>query len=57
MKATSKPFVMRWWALDYIFLPPKYLPDLKRADAHSLGFFENINLVRILLTQGNDTRT
>ncbi|KAM7213662.1 Cytochrome P450 [Rhypophila decipiens] len=34
---------MRWWALDYIFLPAEYLPDLKRAVAHRLSFFENIS--------------
>jgi aspirochlorine biosynthesis cytochrome P450 monooxygenase len=36
---------MKWWALDYVFLPPKYLQDLKRAGAHDLNFFENISKV------------
>ncbi|KAK4158697.1 cytochrome P450 [Cladorrhinum sp. PSN259] len=43
IKATSKPFIMKWWGLDHIFLPRKYLPDLRRADAHRLSFFKNLN--------------
>ncbi|KAM7191669.1 Cytochrome P450 [Rhypophila sp. PSN 637] len=43
IKKTSKPFRMRWWGLDYIFLPPKYLLDLKRAEAHRLSFFESLD--------------
>ncbi|KAK4206223.1 cytochrome P450 [Rhypophila decipiens] len=47
IKKTSKPFLMRWWGLDYIFLPPKYLGDLnrslRRTDAHGLSFFESLN--------------
>ncbi|KAH8888269.1 cytochrome P450 [Thozetella sp. PMI_491] len=43
IRRTGKPFIMKWWAADYIFLPPKYLVDLKRADAHDLSFFENIS--------------
>lgn len=36
---------MKWWALDYVFLPTKYLRDLKRADTRDLSFFENISKV------------
>ena len=36
---------MKWWGIDYIFLPPKYLIDLKRASPESLSFFENISEV------------
>ncbi|KAM7211717.1 Cytochrome P450 [Rhypophila decipiens] len=43
IKKNSKPFLMRWWGLDYIFLPPKYLQDLERAEAHKLGFFASLN--------------
>ncbi|KAI1778805.1 putative cytochrome P450 monooxygenase [Hypoxylon cercidicola] len=43
IKQTGKPFVMKWWAIDYVFLPPKYLRDLKRASTQSLSFFENIS--------------
>ncbi|KAI0886467.1 putative cytochrome P450 [Annulohypoxylon maeteangense] len=43
IKRSGKPFVMKWWAMDYVFLPPKYLHDLKRADTHELSFFENIS--------------
>lgn len=42
---------MKWWSMDYVFLPPKYLPDLMRASAEELSFFENISKVSL------DTRT
>lgn len=45
IKQKDKPFVMKWWALDYVFLPAKYLRDLKRADTRDLSFFENISKV------------
>ncbi|KAJ4390992.1 hypothetical protein N0V93_004591 [Gnomoniopsis smithogilvyi] len=43
MKQTGGPFVMKWWGLDYVFLPPRYLVDLKRSDEKSLSFLENIS--------------
>ncbi|KAK5636070.1 hypothetical protein RRF57_011782 [Xylaria bambusicola] len=43
IKRTGNPFVMRWWGMDYVFLPPKYLYDLKRAHPRDLNFFENIS--------------
>ncbi|KAF2179247.1 putative cytochrome P450 monooxygenase [Zopfia rhizophila CBS 207.26] len=43
IKPTNRPFVMKWWARDYNFLPPKYLVDFKRAGTHSLSFFENLS--------------
>ena len=49
-KPEQKPFVMNWWAKDYIFLPPKYLDDLRRAENDHLSFFKNISDVSIRLS-------
>ncbi|KAI1934180.1 hypothetical protein LOZ65_000093 [Ophidiomyces ophidiicola] len=42
-KALGKPFVLNWWALDCLFMPPKYLDDLKKADFGSLSFFQSLS--------------
>ncbi|KAF2789623.1 cytochrome P450 monooxygenase, partial [Melanomma pulvis-pyrius CBS 109.77] len=42
-KSTGKPFVVRWWANDYIVMPPKYLNDVRGASWRHLSFFENIS--------------
>ncbi|KAH8723056.1 cytochrome P450 [Phaeosphaeriaceae sp. PMI808] len=42
-KALDKPFVLNWWALDCLFMPPKYLDDLKKADFKSLSFFQSLS--------------
>lgn len=34
---------MKWWARDYIILPPKYLPDIKHADSDELSFLTNLS--------------
>ncbi|KAK7746484.1 hypothetical protein SLS53_002443 [Cytospora paraplurivora] len=34
---------MIWWSKENIFLPPKYLQDLKRADESSLSFLRNLS--------------
>lgn len=47
IKKTGKPFVMKWWGMDHIFLPPKYLPDLQRANFHSLSFSQTIDDVSV----------
>jgi hypothetical protein len=39
-KALDKPFVLNWWALDCLFMPVKYLEDIKKCDPASLSFFE-----------------
>ena len=44
-KPLDEPFKMMWWAREYIFLPPKYLQDLKSADSASLSFFDNLSTV------------
>ncbi len=41
--AMGKPFLIKWWALEYVLLPPKYLEDLKHADVHNLNFFRSIS--------------
>ncbi|KAI1322269.1 cytochrome P450 monooxygenase [Xylariaceae sp. FL0255] len=41
-KKKDVPFKMTWWARENIFLPPKYLQDLKTADESSLSFLKNI---------------
>ncbi|KAM7192056.1 Cytochrome P450 [Naviculisporaceae sp. PSN 640] len=43
IKMSHRPFIMRWWGLDYIFLSPKYLPDIRKADGHRLSFFQSLN--------------
>ncbi|KAJ8069764.1 hypothetical protein OCU04_000183 [Sclerotinia nivalis] len=43
IKGHTRPFVVNWWAKDYIILPPKYLADLKTAGWSHLSFFQNIN--------------
>ncbi|KAL6834289.1 cytochrome P450 [Trichoderma sp. SZMC 28015] len=42
-KALGKPFVLNWWAQDTLFMPTKYLDDIRRADAGSLSFFESLS--------------
>ncbi|PGH15382.1 hypothetical protein AJ80_05566 [Polytolypa hystricis UAMH7299] len=42
-KTLGKPFVLNWWALDCLFMPPKYLDDLKKADSKSLSFFQSLS--------------
>lgn len=42
-KPKQMPFIMKWWAKEYIILPPKYLDDLRRADKESLSFLTNIS--------------
>ncbi|KAI0549800.1 cytochrome P450 [Xylaria curta] len=37
------PFVVRWWALDWLVLGPEYLADLKQCDSSSLSFFQVIS--------------
>lgn len=39
---------MKWWTRDYIFLPPRYLPDLKHAGKSKLSFFKNLSDVRFI---------
>jgi hypothetical protein len=46
MRISDMPFVVRWWAKDYVILPAKYLVDLKGADWSHLNFFQNISDVR-----------
>lgn len=42
-KTLDRPFMMKWWAKDYVILPPKYLSDIKRADRHHLEFSKNLS--------------
>ncbi|OCL14898.1 cytochrome P450 [Glonium stellatum] len=54
MKSSDKPFVVRWWAKDYIIMPSKYLTDLRTAGWSHLSFFRNINDALFLhLTTGD----
>lgn len=45
-KKKGKPFKMMWWSKENIFLPPKYLQDLKSADESSLSFLHNLSDVK-----------
>ncbi|KAF2014407.1 cytochrome P450 [Aaosphaeria arxii CBS 175.79] len=42
-KATGRPFVVCWWARDYLVMPPKYLHDVRTADGTHLNFFHSIS--------------
>ena len=37
-KAMGKPFVMKFFGLDYLMMPPKYLGDLRQADFENASF-------------------
>ncbi|KAI1457505.1 cytochrome P450 [Annulohypoxylon moriforme] len=39
----NEPFVVRWWANDFLVMPPKYLKDVKGAGWRHLSFFQNIS--------------
>ncbi|KAF2279249.1 cytochrome P450 monooxygenase-like protein [Westerdykella ornata] len=54
IKKRDEPFTMRWWGLDYIFMPPKYLHDLKKARFEDLSFFENISYAFSLHASAED---
>lgn len=40
---SKEPFVVRWWALDWLVLGPRYLSDLKHRESTSLSFFRVIS--------------
>ncbi|KAH8773841.1 cytochrome P450 [Diaporthe sp. PMI_573] len=37
------PFVLKWWALDWLVLGPQHLADLKHSKSTSLSFFQVIS--------------
>jgi hypothetical protein len=39
---------MRWWGQDYLFLPKRYLIDLKTGGSEKLSFFKNISDVNAI---------
>jgi hypothetical protein len=41
--ATDKPFFVQYWAKDYLVLPRKYLPDIRRAHRQQLNFADSIS--------------
>lgn len=43
MIPTDKPFVVKWWSLDNLILPPKYLPDLQRVRSENASFLKNFS--------------
>ncbi|KAL1852794.1 hypothetical protein Daus18300_012038 [Diaporthe australafricana] len=48
-KPTGKPFTVRWWAMDFLILPPKYLFALRDAGWVHLSFFRTISDLTPLL--------
>ncbi|KAI0390333.1 putative cytochrome P450 [Xylariaceae sp. FL0594] len=50
IKRTGKPFVMEWWCIDHVFLPSRYLLDLKRAQLNALSFSRSIYDIFLLYT-------
>lgn len=45
----DKPFVVKWWARDYLILPPKYLPELRHIKAENASFLKNFSDVSRLI--------
>ena len=43
IKPKDKPFVLQWWAKDWVILPPRYLPDLRDAAPEHLDFLRTIS--------------
>ncbi|GAW20412.1 hypothetical protein ANO14919_099180 [Xylariales sp. No.14919] len=39
----EEPFVVSWWAKDYLILPSKYLRDIKHGGWSQLSFYQNIS--------------
>ncbi|KAI0516995.1 cytochrome P450 [Xylaria bambusicola] len=39
----QEPFVVTWWAKDYLILPSKYLRDIKSGGWTRLSFYQNIS--------------
>ncbi|RYP49413.1 hypothetical protein DL768_004886 [Monosporascus sp. mg162] len=42
-RVTGKPFFVRYWQKDYLILPVKYLPDVRRANRDHLAFLDTIS--------------
>jgi aspirochlorine biosynthesis cytochrome P450 monooxygenase len=40
---TGKPFLVQYWQKEYMVLPAKYLPDVRRAARDHLTFLETIS--------------
>ncbi|KAH6666347.1 cytochrome P450 [Halenospora varia] len=57
IKKTQKPFAVRWWAHDFLIMPPKYLKDVRGAAAGHLSFFDNISHALHLHTSVGDLYT
>jgi hypothetical protein len=47
-RVTGKPFYVRYWQKDYLILPTKYLPDVRRASRDHLSFVDSISDVLFL---------
>ncbi|KAI0516999.1 cytochrome P450 [Xylaria bambusicola] len=41
-RVSGRPFWLRYWQRDYLVLPAKYLPDIRRANREHLSFFDSI---------------
>ncbi|KAI0182497.1 cytochrome P450 [Xylaria flabelliformis] len=48
IKRNGKPFIMNWWCIEHVFLPPRYLLDLKRAEFNTLSFSSSIYDIFVL---------
>ncbi|KAK8105173.1 cytochrome p450 protein [Apiospora kogelbergensis] len=53
-KTTGKPFTVRWWAREFLILPPRYLHALNGADCHNLSFYRTISDAFFLHTSVGD---
>ncbi|KAI3326352.1 cytochrome P450 [Xylariaceae sp. AK1471] len=54
MKPTGRPFTVRWWAKDFLILPPEALQALRDADWVHLSFFRTISDAFFLHTSVGD---
>ncbi|KAI0401584.1 cytochrome P450 [Xylaria palmicola] len=53
-KTTGRPFTVRWWAKDFLILPPEALQALRDADWVHLSFFRTISDAFFLHTSVGD---
>lgn len=39
----DRPFVVTWWSLSNLILPPRYLPDLHHFKSEDASFLKNFS--------------
>ncbi|KAH8161836.1 hypothetical protein CIB48_g6412 [Xylaria polymorpha] len=54
-KPTNRPFTVRWWAKEFLILPPERLSALRDADWVHLSFFRTISDISSSSTKGAES--